>query len=271
MLAADKAALANKTRLRLLAIRERELALYVQNCRAFGTMSAFMAGIAHSALIYSKMSYFMNSSANTQIVYNFGLTILLCMSLKLVMGTTAITMLGPGLALRGPDGSMHIAVEGIYDEFSFVMRTFNVIVFSLLFLVAFPYTYLSVSPTSIAGVAMTAILIGTALVILQRRWALLRTFPYERLPLVTGAFFRGGIGDTEPDAQPPPPPRPLQSSAQGVPTTYVGARDLASRMWRDMGGAAAAAESVVTFRNEVPSHPRGRAPESSRKGYTQLY
>eukprot|EP00966_Prymnesium_polylepis_P145815 3368287-Prymnesium_polylepis.1 len=34
------------------------------------------------------------------------------MSLKIVLGTTMLTMLGPGKALRGPDGSMHSAVDG---------------------------------------------------------------------------------------------------------------------------------------------------------------
>ena len=40
MLYADKAALENRTKLRLLAIRERELALYTKNCFTIGTVSA---------------------------------------------------------------------------------------------------------------------------------------------------------------------------------------------------------------------------------------
>ena len=51
MLYADKAALENRTKLRLLAIRERELSLYTQNCFTIGTVSALMAGLGYSSLV----------------------------------------------------------------------------------------------------------------------------------------------------------------------------------------------------------------------------
>lgn len=51
MLYADKAALENRTKVKLLSIRERELTLYTNNCRMVGTVSALMAGIAYSALV----------------------------------------------------------------------------------------------------------------------------------------------------------------------------------------------------------------------------
>ena len=35
-----------------------------------------------------------------------------------VMNTTLLSMMGPGLALRGPDGSMHPAVEGMVFEYN---------------------------------------------------------------------------------------------------------------------------------------------------------
>ena len=34
------------------------------------------------------------------------------------MNTTLLSMMGPGLALRGPDGSMHPAVEGMVFEYN---------------------------------------------------------------------------------------------------------------------------------------------------------
>ena len=51
MLYADKAALENRTKVRLLMIRERELTLYTQIMRTVGTVSALMAGIAYTALV----------------------------------------------------------------------------------------------------------------------------------------------------------------------------------------------------------------------------
>ena len=37
--------------MRLLEIRERELALYTNNCRTVGTVAAVMAGLAYSGLV----------------------------------------------------------------------------------------------------------------------------------------------------------------------------------------------------------------------------
>jgi len=54
MLFADKLALENRTKVRLLLIRERELNLYVQNCRAVGTVAALLAGLAFSSLVILK-------------------------------------------------------------------------------------------------------------------------------------------------------------------------------------------------------------------------
>eukprot|EP00965_Chrysotila_dentata_P215349 6188721-Pleurochrysis_carterae.AAC.1 len=50
------------------------------------------------------MDYFKNSTEVAKFFYCTGNTICMCMSLEIAMATTAITMLGPGLALRGPDG-----------------------------------------------------------------------------------------------------------------------------------------------------------------------
>ena len=122
MLYADKAALENRTKVRLLAIRERELVLYTQNCRTVGTVAALMAGIAYSAIIYTKMEYYQDSSWLIQTFYTLSLTVCMSLSLSTVMSTTAISMLGPGLALRGPDGSMHSAVDGTLIEFKSISR-----------------------------------------------------------------------------------------------------------------------------------------------------
>jgi len=40
----------------------------------------------------------------------------LCSNVKVVAHTTALAVLGTSLALRGPDGSMIVATEGLYSE-----------------------------------------------------------------------------------------------------------------------------------------------------------
>lgn len=58
------------------------------------------------------MAYFQESSTIQQFLYISGIVVCMCLSLRNVLGTTMLTMLGPGKALRGPDGSMHTAVDG---------------------------------------------------------------------------------------------------------------------------------------------------------------
>ena len=96
MLYADKAALENRTKLRLLAIRERELTLYTQNCFTIGTVSALMAGLAYSSLLYTKMDYFQDASPFVQTMYLLGNVVSMYLALRAMTGTTMIAMFGPG-------------------------------------------------------------------------------------------------------------------------------------------------------------------------------
>ena len=96
MLYADKAALENRTKLRLLAIRERELTLYTQNCFTIGTVSALMAGLAYSSLLYTKMDYFQDATPFVQTMYLLGNVVSMYLALRAMTGTTMIAMFGPG-------------------------------------------------------------------------------------------------------------------------------------------------------------------------------
>ena len=42
-----------------------------------------------------------------------------------VLNSTLCSMLGPGLALRGPDGSMHRAVDGLMLEYRLTFLFFT--------------------------------------------------------------------------------------------------------------------------------------------------
>ena len=52
MLIAQKAALENSLRQRLVGIRERELEYYTKNCRMLGDLAALVAGFAFSGIRY---------------------------------------------------------------------------------------------------------------------------------------------------------------------------------------------------------------------------
>jgi hypothetical protein len=49
-----------------------------------------------------------------------------CANMMVVSHTTALSVLGAGMALRGPDGSMMTATDGLYEERESVFKVFGV-------------------------------------------------------------------------------------------------------------------------------------------------
>ncbi|KAL3938853.1 MAG: hypothetical protein SGARI_001585 [Bacillariaceae sp.] len=49
-----------------------------------------------------------------------------CANMIVVSQTTTLSVLGAGLALRGPDGSMMTATDGLYEERGSVFKTFGI-------------------------------------------------------------------------------------------------------------------------------------------------
>ena len=115
MLFADKRALETNLKVNLLAIREKELNYYTQNCLAVGTQSALLAGFAYSGLTQVAIPH--ERAYLLKLAYLLVTTTAMCFELIAVLNTTLLSMMGPGLALRGPDGSMHPAVDGMMVEY----------------------------------------------------------------------------------------------------------------------------------------------------------
>ena len=205
MLYADKAALENRTKVKLLSIRERELALYTNNCRTVGTVSALMAGIAYSALIYTKMAYFQESSTLQQFLYITGLVVCMCLSLRNVLGTTMLTMLGPGKALRGPDGSMHSAVDGMLDAFDGISYVQHLTIYSFM-MTSIVYGWGAASMSFVSSILLTVLIGGMTYIMWVQSGIVERAFPMRSIPLVSGAFFPKGDAAT----------RAMRGAAQSV-------------------------------------------------------
>ncbi|KAJ1637333.1 hypothetical protein T492DRAFT_315908 [Pavlovales sp. CCMP2436] len=119
MLHARKQQLENELRVRMLRIRDAELTLLVRNSRALSVQSAMLSGVAFEGLLYTKMHGFTSEKASTvtKFLYPVMLAALLGCSLLAVFQFNLIVMMGPGLALRGPDGSMRVAVEACSIEY----------------------------------------------------------------------------------------------------------------------------------------------------------
>lgn len=195
MLYADKAALENRTKLRLLAIRERELTLYTQNCFTIGTVSALMAGLAYSSLLYTKMDYFQDATAFVQAMYVMGNVISMYLALRAMTGTTMIAMFGPGKALRGPDGSMHETVDAMLEEFEKAGISFQGCLYSFVFcLLVYAWSATKAGSTALCVLSLSAMAIFTVYCMVVRTKEVETTFPLYSIPLVSGAFFNKKAG-----------------------------------------------------------------------------
>jgi hypothetical protein len=223
MLFADKAALENRTKVRLLTIRERELTLYTQNCHTVGTVATLMAGISHSSIIYTKFGYFQNSSTLVQTLYMTGTCICMGLSLRNVLGTTMISMLGPGKALRGPDGSMHSAVDGMLEAFSGISRVQRGIIYSFM-VTSMTLVWGAISSSWAESVLLTALLIFLTFIMHLQIDNVERAFPIDNIALVSGAFFAHAGAPLHETAQTQPQPRVPIRVSQSMPALPRGAQ-----------------------------------------------
>jgi len=187
MLYADKNALRTQLKVNMLKIRERELNYYTNNCLAISTSSALLAGFAWYGL--TEVPFDSNADATVQTAYLVVTTLIMGLELLTVVNATLCAILGPGLALRGPDGSMHNAVQGMVTHYRFTLACFTVGLICFM-ISALLYAWMQFDWT--LALPMT-LLIFYFLYILQRYY--LRIYKRFRLPseaAVTGAFNIGG-------------------------------------------------------------------------------
>ena len=122
MLYADKRAIETHLSVKLLKIREKELNFYHENCMVLARNAALLAGFSFYGIIMADIST--ESSDLLKTCY-------LCLSIAsmgfgliAVVNATLCGMLGPGLALRGPNGSIHHAVDGLMIEYRSLVMLF---------------------------------------------------------------------------------------------------------------------------------------------------
>jgi hypothetical protein len=131
MLYADKQALETGLKVSLLQIRERELNLYVKCFRNIGTMAGVFAGFALQGACLSSYFFPPDSSEGMRMAYLVTTTIAMDLNVAALFAATSCAALGPGLALRGPNGSMDRAVEGLALEYRLTFLAFFLGVFAL--------------------------------------------------------------------------------------------------------------------------------------------
>ena len=117
MLASKKAALQATLTQDVVAMQNTEMDFFYSNFSSINTMSAVVGGFAFSGLVIgtSYTGFFVDYNVGTKyfVVQAFyisaALSISFCMLTCIVC--TALNVRGPGLALRGPEGSLRKAVD----------------------------------------------------------------------------------------------------------------------------------------------------------------
>lgn len=124
MLAADKLLLQSNVKQRAIQLREKELNLFNDNFNAVGTQSAVLAGFAMTSFAEIDLPH--NAFYAQKACLHLFVTISICANLLCTASTTFVSVWGSGKALRGKDGSMDSAVDGMHAERAFIFSCFGV-------------------------------------------------------------------------------------------------------------------------------------------------
>lgn len=133
MLAADKLQLQSALKQQATALKEKEFNLHHSNLMTVGTQAAVLAGLDITMFIEFTPAPniewgddFAMVPRALKFIYYIMILSAFCANMIVVSHTTALSVLGAGLALRGPDGSMVTATDGMYEERIAVFTAFAV-------------------------------------------------------------------------------------------------------------------------------------------------
>lgn len=137
MLAADKLQLQTALKQQATALKEKEFQLHHSNLMTVGTQAAVLAALDVTLFVefnppddntWSHLNtlspYFMFLPRILRFVYYPLITLALCSNIMVVANTTTLSLSSTGLALRGPDGSMMTATDGLYEERDAIFKAF---------------------------------------------------------------------------------------------------------------------------------------------------
>lgn len=130
MLAADKLLLRSQIQQKAIQLSQKELQLFSDNFNAIGTQAALLAGFAVTSLA----EFAVPPDAHVLFESCFYLLSVttIAASLLCVCNTTFISVFGPAMALRGPDGSMVKAIDGMIIERKQAFVQFGVAIIAFL-------------------------------------------------------------------------------------------------------------------------------------------
>ena len=234
MLHADKRALETDLRVELIALREKELTLFSTNCQTIGTVASIAAGFAFAGL----MQPLPDEPEALRLLFLVATVAALGLQLSTVVSTTLLSMLAPGLALRGPEGAMHRAVDGMLDEYRLALLTLIVGILCIYFAAAC-FVWLVFAPGSAA--ILFALLVGSVWMLTRYVRKMMHTFAISSAVVNTGKFETREAAQIDPGGQ--------DTGEQ---------RTLSSLIFQEQG-------SDATVATDLHGQQRGRGAEAPRQ------
>lgn len=151
---AEQNALYQQTNIGILGIRRSEIQYYVNLNVAFGTQAALVGGFSYSVFSQTPLNYDLLYVEYFADVYWIMSTITIALSVHVIISTMMLQVLGPGLALYGPVGSMVNAAEGLKIEQKQIIYAFTwmMVLFAVSTIISFwvVMSYYSAAGSSVA-------------------------------------------------------------------------------------------------------------------------
>ena len=124
MIKAEQALLLQAANQQVIKIRNAELTYYTTVFESFNTQCALIAGFVLQALTNLNLEQAEKNKivSIASIIFWISSAVAIATSLHCVLTTTLCNIYAPGMALRGPLGSMVRAVEGVVEEQVVIIR-----------------------------------------------------------------------------------------------------------------------------------------------------
>jgi len=232
MLLADKHDLQQRLKLQILQIEEKELQHYTTNANSLGTQAALLAGFAFTTLIEAPWSDMLDDSPKWLVLMAVCCDVVaMIFQVMATLKSVQLSILGPKLALRGPDGSMKRAVLAMRRQ-EIIMHWYFYAGLCV-FHPAATFTVWAMFPWEIACAASIALAIGLVWMLIDSIWL------SDALLLPAGRA--AGVQNLWTDSS---DPDRLESGAAAAPPRTLTATRVAVKRDRTKGRGARAASTV---------------------------
>ncbi|KAJ1635076.1 hypothetical protein T492DRAFT_968961 [Pavlovales sp. CCMP2436] len=242
MLFADKHALEKQLECDLIGIRKQELDHYVHCCLTLSAPAALLAGFAYTALVQVYVPP--DSHPATVAIFYVSVIGAMLANVAAVVKVTLLALCAPHLALRGPPGSMTVAVDKMRPAFYRGLHYFYMGLLCFHISAGVTIWLNSQSDTLVSLLTSALLLLLSGLISLDIRCTI-RTFHLPKRHAVDGKFMPNG--DAAGTARvlihrlQHPTREPSRSALVDSPSR---SRSLAARIGRRLGGRRASSKQL---------------------------